>query len=82
MKDLIKEYEFETEEQFYDYIIESKINGQRSQVIELFNYLPEDNQAYFLNQYLNDNDPYHQAVKEICIKVLSGVRIPNYFNNL
>ena len=82
MKDLIKEYEFETEEQFYDYIIESKINGQRSQVIELFNYLPEDNQAYFLNQYLNDNDPYHQAVKEICIKVLAGVKIPKYFNNL
>ena len=82
MKELIKEFEFETEEQFYDYIIESKINGQGSQVIELFNYLPEDNQAYFLNQYLNDNDPHHQAVKEICIKVLTGVKIPKYFNNL
>jgi len=82
MEELIEEFEFETEEQFYDYIIESKINGQQSQVRQLFNYMPENNQDYFLNEYLEDENHPHKVVKMFCLKILIGVRIPKYFNNL
>ena len=38
-KKTIKSLDFETIEQYFDYIIESKINGNFKQVIELYNCL-------------------------------------------
>lgn len=39
---------FETQEELFDYILESKINGQKKQSLELFNQLPdrESRQAF------------------------------------
>ena len=42
LKTLCKVYEFENEYEYFDYIIESLINGNRTQCRELFNDLRED----------------------------------------
>jgi len=38
-KKLIKSYDFDTIEDYFQYIIDSKINGQKSQAKELYNNL-------------------------------------------
>jgi hypothetical protein len=40
-----QDLDFETWEELFDYILESKINGQKKQSLELFNALP-DRQAF------------------------------------
>lgn len=70
MEDLLEEYEFETPEEYYQYIIESKVNGQSRQVAEFFGYLAEDKQSWFLNEYLSDDIEVHRQVKRICINSL------------
>ena len=42
LKTLCRVYEFENEYEYFDYIIESLINGNRTQCRELFNDLRED----------------------------------------
>ena len=70
MEDLLEEYEFETADEYYEYIIDSKLNGQNQQVREFFGYLSEDNQSWFLNDYLDNDNTTHQKVKRICINSL------------
>ena len=41
LKTLCKVYEFENDYEYFDYIIESLINGNRTQCCELFNDLRE-----------------------------------------
>lgn len=48
-KKLIKSYDFETIEDYFNYILESEINGQRSQVISLIKLLSNIQKANFLN---------------------------------
>ena len=77
MKKLIKEYDFEKIEQYYDYIVESCINGQFEQVKELLIEMPEDNQRIFLNTYVANFyvDYYDQEildkVAKLCIEKLT-----------
>jgi len=67
LKTLAKELEFEKPEEYYDYIIMSKVNGQKHQVIELFNQMKKDDKLFFLNEYLEPN-PIENEVKRICIE--------------
>lgn len=53
---------------YYQYIVDSLINGQRKQVIKLFNQLHNYDKEIFLNQFLESDNSYHDWVKEICIK--------------
>jgi len=46
-KKLIKSYDFETIEDYFNYIIDSKINGQKSQAKELYNNLSTRQKNYF-----------------------------------
>lgn len=45
----IKGLDFETLEDYFDYIIESKTNGQRTQARELFNELSNAQKKEFFN---------------------------------
>jgi len=64
---LAKEYDFEFENEYYDYIVVSLINGQRQQVRELFNQMHNDDKQYFLNNYLEEDNSYHTSTRKICI---------------
>ena len=70
LKTLAKEYEFENEQQYFEYIVQSLINGQRSQVRELFNQMKKEDKEEFLNNFLEVGNSYHEEVKSICIEEL------------
>lgn len=68
---LAREYELGNEDyNFYDYIIESLINGQRQQVRDLFNKMHKDNKKDFLINYLDESIGYHKSTKNICVDEL------------
>lgn len=65
---LAKEYELgKTEEDFYQYIVDSLVNGQRQQVRSLFNQMHKDNQQDFLINFLDTSIGYHKSTLNICI---------------
>tara|TARA_R110000850_G_scaffold3473_2_gene16773 strand:- start:3031 stop:3258 length:228 start_codon:yes stop_codon:yes gene_type:complete len=65
---LAKEYEFNTKEEYFNYIVETLINGQRQQVRDLFNAMRREDQNEFLIDYLDiENQGYHKSVLNICI---------------
>lgn len=67
-KRLAKDYEFETEEEYFDYIVLSLINGQRQQVRDLFGQMRAVDKERFLNNWLNPYHEGHKEVKQICIE--------------
>lgn len=75
-KRFLKVYNFKSIDEYYQYIIESKINGQNSQVIALFINMPRSNRKDFL-QYLaeeverenNGNTVYFELLK-YCIDLI------------
>lgn len=64
---LAKEYGFETEQEYYNYIVSSLVNGQRQQVKDLFNEMHKDSQQDFLINYLDTEIGYHKSTLNICI---------------
>lgn len=54
-----------TKKDYYNYIVESLINGQRQQVRSLFNAMHKDSQQDFLLSLSNSG--YENSVKNICI---------------
>lgn len=48
---IIHEYGFETLEDYFDYIVESRVNGQHKQARELFNALGNEQKGHFFNYY-------------------------------
>lgn len=68
---LAKDHEFSTEEEYFNYIIDSYINGQRQQVRELFNDMRKEDKEDFLFNYLNSGGKEtNEAIKKICIEEL------------
>jgi len=55
-KEIYNDYGFNDIIEFFDYIIESKINGNFSQVKQLLTELDEFNKIAFLNYILNQLD--------------------------
>ena len=64
---LAKEYDFETKEEYFDYIIMSLGNGQRQQVKELFNQMKSEDQQEFLTDHLDPIIGLHKSCLNICI---------------
>ena len=56
---LALEYDFEHDYEYYDYIIDSYINGQNKQVLDLFSKLDVNGKKEFI-KYLNDSE-YRQT---------------------
>jgi hypothetical protein len=51
-KNLAKSYELGTcEYDYYNYIVDSYINGQKKQCIDLFKQMNKQDRSYFLNNY-------------------------------
>ena len=67
LETLVKEYEFKTGSDYFAYIVESLINGQRQQVRDLFNQMKKDDKADFLNNFLCSELKNDREVKAICI---------------
>ena len=67
----IKGLEFENITQYFEYIVLSEVNGNRSQVYDLINDLSNQQKKDFLN-HLNDNESGSDAeiVKNILIQNL------------
>ena len=65
-KKLIKSYDFETIEDYFNYIIDSKINGQRAQAKELYNALSvrqkDSFNRWFLAYYWYDSADNNTSV--------------------
>jgi hypothetical protein len=52
MKKLLKEYELNSDMQYYEMVVESVINGNRTQAKEQFNAMPrEDRKAFVLSLF-------------------------------
>lgn len=67
-QDLAKQYELgNNQEDFFNYIVDSLINGQRQQVRNLFNEMHKDDQQDFLINHLDVNVPIDKSVLNICI---------------
>jgi len=66
-EDLAKELNFQTESEYFEYIIESLINGQRQQVRALFNNMHSSDKEKFLINYLDKDQGYHISRLNICI---------------
>ena len=64
---LAKDYDFQGEDEYFDYIIDSMINGQRKQVRDLFNKMENSDKQNFLINYLDLTQEYHRRTLNICI---------------
>jgi len=64
---LAKTYGWSTGEEYYDYIVESLINGQRRQVRNLFKEMNSECKREFLNNYLENDNLHHIETKEVII---------------
>jgi hypothetical protein len=53
--------EFETREDLFEYILESKINGQKKQSLELFNELPDRETRQAFIDYVSE--AYHYEAR-------------------
>jgi len=51
LETLAKEYDFSNPEEYLDYIIESWINGQKTQCLELYKALRTEDKEFFLFEY-------------------------------
>lgn len=67
---LLKRYEFEYPQDYYDYIIQSYEYGHKAQVIELFNLMKEDDQKTFLLNVERMATIYGEKVHDLIIQNL------------
>ena len=67
LEELAKDLDFENGIDYYNYIIDSYINGNRQQVKDLFNDMEPDDQINFFNSYLDHNCDHWkpEAIKEV-----------------
>jgi len=75
MRRIVKAMDFDTTEEFYDYIVNSKVNGNTDQCCRLFKSMPKENRKDFLSSlvdqtkdvdYYNDREEkriYHEILK-------------------
>ena len=64
-KKTLKKYRFETIENYFNYICDSYVNGQYSQVRELFNRLNQQqkNKFFAYLHYVNFNQKFYEVLK-------------------
>ena len=67
-KNLAKKYELGTcEYDFYNYITESYINGNKKQCLDLFKQMNKEDRRYFLSNYFINVSSEYLEVKEYII---------------
>lgn len=71
MKKLLKEYGFNSDMQYFEMIVESVINGQRTQAKEQFNAMPKENKKDFVKAiYSNWQTGLTQSDKDMFMNEL------------
>ena len=69
---LARENEFLTTIEYYEYIVNSLINGNRTQVKDLFNAMKKHDQNDFLINFLDVSIGWQKSVLNICIGELTS----------
>ena len=77
-KKLIKSYDFDTIEDYFNYIIDSKINGQRAQAKELYDALSTRQKNAF-NQWFRVAH-YYDAIDTESTSELEYANLLTYLN--
>lgn len=77
-KKLIKSYDFDTIEDYFNYIIDSKINGQRAQAVELYTALSQAQKDSFTRWYLAFY--YYDAVDNNTTTTHEWTNLQTYLN--
>ena len=71
MKKLLKDYGFNSDMQYYEMIVESVINGQRTQAKTQFNALPKNEKKTFIKAiYGNWNNGLLHNDKDMFLDIL------------
>jgi len=79
-KELIKSYDFDTIEDYFNYIIDSKINGQKQQAKELYNALSTRQKNNFNQWFLTFY--YYDAIDEgMPTAAQEYLNLQTYLNN-
>ena len=53
---------------YYDYIVESFVNGQKTQCVNLFKRMIKSDRITFLTNYLDEKDYYHNETRDLIIR--------------
>lgn len=69
-EDLAKSYDFKTAEEYFQYIVESVINGQRTQAKSLFLKMDGYDKTRFLIDYCKTQGDQGESAKNVCIQSL------------
>lgn len=64
MRSLYKGLDFNSTEDYYNYIIGSKINGNRDQCCRLFRDMPKENRKDFLSYLVDEVQRYNDKSTE------------------
>jgi len=67
LKTLAKELGFNSENEYLEYIVQSFVNGQKSQCLDLFNAMSHNNKNHFIVSFLYISDRNHLAVRNYLI---------------
>ena len=59
IEQLAKELDFETADEYFQYIVDSEINGQHKQVLDLFKRMKPSDKEYFMMFWIDTNDQQH-----------------------
>lgn len=71
MKKLLKSYNFNSDMQYFEMIVESVINGQRTQAKEQFKAMPKaDKKNFLVAIFGNWQTPLTQSDKELFLNIL------------
>ena len=71
MKKLLKSYGFNSDMQYFEMIVESVINGQRTQARKQFNAMPRQDRKNFVKSvYSNWVTGLHESDKEMFLNLL------------
>ena len=64
---LAREYDFESADEYYRYIVASLVNGNRQQVRNLFKAMKTEDKHDFLINHLDPSEGIEKSVLNICI---------------
>ena len=60
---IAKSYDFNSESEFYDYLIDSHLNGNFTQCRRLFAEMKREDQKYFVTRYLEGEIQFSQRIQ-------------------
>lgn len=53
---------------YYNYIVESFVNGQKTQCIDLYKRMVKKDKINFLTNFLDERDYYHNETRDLIIR--------------